>query len=85
VDAIETYGGRHYGVQCGTLSEPRAPSFEYAEDTPDPGRAGFAVLTWRDGLLLPPELVECDDAGVAWFRGEPVTVRPRVRVRAGRL
>ena len=82
VDPIETYAGRHYGVQCGTLADPRGPQFEYAEDAPDPGRAGFVVLTWRAGLLQPPELVECDDAGVAWFRGEPVTVKPRLRVRA---
>lgn len=79
---IETYGGRHWGVQCGTLSDPRGPHTEYGEDAPDAGRAGFVVLTWRDWLLLPPELAEVDDAGVCWFRGQPVTVRPRVKVRA---
>lgn len=82
VDAIETYAGRHYGVQTGTLADPRGPHTEYAEDSPDAGRSGFVVLTWRDGLLLPPEIAECDDAGVTWFRGEPVTVKPRIRVQA---
>jgi hypothetical protein len=82
VDAIETYAGRHYGIQCGTLADPRGPQFEYGEDTPDAGRAGFVVLTWRSGLLQPPELAEVDDAGVCWFRGEPVTIKPRVRVAA---
>lgn len=82
VDAIETYAGRHYGVQSGTLADPRGPHAEYAEDAPDAGRSGFVVLTWRDGLLLPPEIAETDDAGVTWFRGEPVTTRPRIRVPA---
>lgn len=81
---IETYAGRHWGVQCGTLCDPRSPAFEYGEDTPDPGRAGFVVLTWVAGIMQPPELAECDDAGVCWFRGEPITVKPRVRVQAGR-
>jgi hypothetical protein len=84
VDAVETYAGRHYGVQTGTLGHPRGAHAEYAEDNPDAGRAGFVVLTWRAGVLQPPELCEVDDAGVAWFRGEPVTVKPRVRVQAGR-
>lgn len=84
VDAIETYAGRHWGVQGGTLADTRSPAFEYGEDAPDKGRSGFVVLTWRAGVLQPPELCEVDDAGVAWFRGEPVTVKPRVRVRAGR-
>lgn len=79
---VSTYAGRHWGVQCGTLSDPRGPHTEYAEDAPDPGQAGFVVLTWREGLMLPPELAECDDAGVCWFRGEPISLKPRVRVRA---
>jgi hypothetical protein len=29
-------------------------------------------------------LCEVDDAGVPWFRGEPVALKPRVRVKAGR-
>ncbi len=81
---IETYAGRHWGVQCGLLAHPRAPAFEYAEDPPDAGCAGFAVLTWRSGILQPPEFCEVDAAGVAWWRGEPVTIKPRVRVQAGR-
>ena len=85
VDAVETYAGRHYGVQTGTLGHPRGAHAEYAEDSPDAGRAGFVVLTWRAGVLQPPELCEVDDAGVAWFRGEPVTVKPRIRVQAGRV
>jgi hypothetical protein len=33
--------------------------------------SGFAVLTFRNGKLLPPELCEVID-GVAYFRGEEV-------------
>lgn len=78
---IQSYSGTRYGVQCGTLANPRSAAFEYGEDHPSPGRAGFVVLTWAAGLLQPPELAECDDAGVCWFRGEPVAVKPRVRVK----
>ena len=83
VSPIEDYRGRRWGVECGFLSHKRHAAFEYAEDGPSHSRPGFAVLTWRGGVLLPPELVEVDDAGVAWFRGDAVAVnKPRVRVRA---
>jgi len=83
VTPIEDYRGRRWGVECGFLSHKRHAAFEYAEDAPSYSRPGFAVLTWRGGVLLPPELVEVDDAGVAWFRGDAVAVnKPRVRVRA---
>lgn len=80
---IEDYAGRRYAVQCGALVDVRGPQVEYHEDAPNAGRPGFAVLTWTGGILQPPELVEVDDAGVAWFRGEPVALKPRVRVKAG--
>lgn len=81
--AVETYRGRHWGVECGFLSTRDHAAFEYTEDAPTYARPGFAVLTWRNGILQPPELVELDDANVAWFRGEPVaTEKPRYRVKA---
>lgn len=80
---IEDYRGRRWGVECGFLSHKRHAAFEYAEDAPSYSRPGFVVLTWRSGVLLPPELVEVDDAGVAWFRGDAVAIRkPRVKVKA---
>jgi hypothetical protein len=45
--------------------------FLAAWDGPPPGCSGFAVLTIRDGQLLPPELVEVID-GRACFRGSYV-------------
>lgn len=65
------YRGRRYGVQTGTLADPTGPQFEYAENGAAPHCSGFAVLTFKDGQLLPPELCEIIQ-GRAWFRGEVV-------------
>lgn len=81
VRPLTDYNGTRWGVQAGMMASLHHPAHEYAEDAPDPGQPGFAILTWLDGVLLPPELVTVDAAGVAWWRGEPVTLR--VRVKAG--
>ena len=65
------YNGRRWGVDSGTLAEPYGNQFAYTEDAPLNWCSGFAVLTFRDGKLLPPELCEVLD-GVAYFRGKPV-------------
>jgi hypothetical protein len=65
------YNGRRWGVDTGTLSDPMSPQFDYGENNPTPHTSGFAVLTFKDGRLLPPELVEVLD-GVAYFRGATV-------------
>lgn len=65
------YTGRRYGVDTGTLSDPLMPQFDYGENNPTPHTSGFAVLTFRDGKLLPPELCEVLN-DVAYFRGEMV-------------
>lgn len=63
------YNGIRWGVDGGTLAEPNAPQFEYAENNPSPHTSGFAVLSFKDGRLLPPELVTVMD-GKAFFRSE---------------
>lgn len=63
------YNGTRYGVDTGTLADPMGPQFEYGEDSPKNHRSGFAVLTWRKGELLRPELCEVIN-GRACFRGE---------------
>ena len=63
------YNGRRYGVDTGTLSDPHGPQFDYAENNPSPHTSGFAVLTFKDGVLLPPELVEVLNDR-AYFRGQ---------------
>lgn len=65
------YTGRRYGVDTGTLANPHGPQFDYAENNPSPHTSGFAVLTFKNGRLLPPELVEVIDEA-AYFRGECV-------------
>jgi hypothetical protein len=56
-------------VDTGTLAQPHGPQFDYAENNPSPHTSGFAVLTFKDGVLLPPELVEVLDDR-AYFRGQ---------------
>lgn len=69
-------GGTLYGVDCGTLASPFGPQFDYAEDNPRNWRAGFAVLTFHEGMLMPPELVQVvdEERGLVYFRGEVIEV-----------
>jgi hypothetical protein len=72
---------RLWGVQCGMIGDPAWPCFNYRLAQPGQQQPGFIVLTWKDGELMTPEPCEVVN-GAAWFRGEPVA--GRVRVRAGR-
>ena len=65
------YTGTRYGVDTGTLAGIDDESFAYAEDSPKNWRSGFAVLTYDEGILLPPELCQVlDEAkGKCYFRG----------------
>lgn len=65
------YTGRKWGIRTGQLSEPYGPQFSYAEDNPRAHCSGFAVLTYRDFKLMPPELCYVID-GQAYFRGDKV-------------
>ena len=65
------YNGRRWGIDTGTLSEPDAAQFDYAEDAAKNWGSGFVVLTFRDGQLGPPEFCEVIN-GRAWFRGAVV-------------
>jgi len=68
--------GTRYGVDTGSLADVWGAQFEYTEDGTRNHRAGFAVLTFRHGKLLPPELVEVidEDEGLVCFRGQVVAV-----------
>jgi hypothetical protein len=60
-----------FGVDCGTLADPNGPQFvHYSEDNPKDHRSGFAVLTFRKGELLWPELVHVFSENTVEFRGE---------------
>lgn len=70
------YTGTRYGIDTGTLANPWGPQFHYMEDGPRNWRSGFAVLTFHEGKLLPPELLHVIDeaAGTVSFRGQVVKV-----------
>lgn len=65
------YRGRRYGVQTGTITALDGPQTEYQENGPPNACPGFAVLTFKNGELLPPELCEVRD-DKAFFRNEQV-------------
>ena len=67
--AIVNRRGRMWGIETGMLNEPHAPQFEYTEGQQTRWTAGFVLLTFKAGRLLPPELCETVD-GTAYFRGK---------------
>lgn len=58
-----------YGVDTGCVADKDHRAFSYTEDSALDWRSGFAVLTYKDGVLMPPELVTKMDAKTVWFRG----------------
>lgn len=75
-------GGTNWAVECGTTADVNAPCFEYLRGLAPQWQQGFAVLTFRDGELLPPELCTVHGGG-AYFRGELIAGRGRVRAKTG--
>jgi hypothetical protein len=74
VTPYSDYNGNRFGVDTGTLAEPYGPQFAYGEDNPLNHRSGFAILTFKDGKLLWPELVHKWDEGQVEFRGQIINV-----------
>lgn len=75
VTPFSDYNGRRYGVDTGTLADPYGPQFiDYTEGNPVNWCSGFAVLTFKDGKMLSPELVRKWDENVIEFRGELIEV-----------
>lgn len=65
------YNGTRYGVDTGCIADPDHRAFvDYTEDSPKNWRDGFAVLTFKNGRLLPPELVSRWTNDSITFRGE---------------
>jgi hypothetical protein len=59
-----------YGVDTGTLADIDGPQFvDYLEGRIPAWRSGFAVLTWKNGQMLFPELVMKHDEDHIQFRG----------------
>lgn len=76
VTPYSDYNGTRYGVDTGCLADPHGSQFGYAEDNPKNHRSGFAVLTYYNGKLMPPELCEVidEDEGLVHFRGKLFSV-----------
>jgi hypothetical protein len=75
VTPYDDYNGTRYGVDTGTLADPHGPQFtNYLEEGPTNWRSGFAVLTFRDGRLLWPEVCKVWAPGFIEFRGQVMDV-----------
>ena len=75
VNPLSDYNGTRWGVDCGTLADPYGPQFyNYTELNPLNWRAGFAVLTFKDGKLLWPETVWASGPDEVQWRGEIIRV-----------
>lgn len=75
VTPYDDYNGTRFGVDTGTLAEPTGPQFEnYLEHSPTNWRSGFVVLTFKDGILLWPEVVRVLDKDKIDFRGQVIEV-----------
>lgn len=71
VTPFSDYNGDRYGVDTGCLADVNAQCFtDYTEDNPKNWRSAFGLLTFRDGALLPPEIVTAWDSKHVAFRGE---------------
>lgn len=72
VQPVTDYNETRYGVDAGTMADPDARQFDYAEENPHGHRSGFTLLTIVNGHLLMPELVKvCDwEPDSVEFRGE---------------
>jgi hypothetical protein len=75
VTPYSDYTGTRYGVDTGTVAEPDGAQFiNYTEAAPMNWRSGFAILTFKDGRLLMPQLVQKWDADHVEFAGEVIKV-----------
>lgn len=75
VTPYSDYNGTRFGVDGGCIADPDHAAFtDYTEDNPKNWRSGFAVLTFKDGEMLWPEVVSVMDKKRVQFRGEIYTV-----------
>ena len=75
VTPLDDYRGTRWGCDTGTLADPRGPQFkDYLEDNSTDWRSGFVMLTFKDRMLLWPEVVRVIDEGRVDFRGAIIEV-----------
>lgn len=58
-----------YGVDTGCVADKEHRAFTYTEDAPKDWRSGFALLTYRAGRLMYPELITKWSDKEVQFRG----------------
>jgi hypothetical protein len=63
-----------YGVDTGCVADKEHRAFTYTEDAPLDWRSGFALLTYRDGRLMYPELITKWSDKEVQFRGQVIRV-----------
>lgn len=64
------FKGTHYGIKTGMLADDDQKEFDYRLGKPGLNwQSGFAVLTWKNGILLHPEFAAVRDDGRCYFRG----------------
>lgn len=68
------YNGTRYGIDTGCVADPYHAAFSYAEDNPRNWISGFAVLTFKDGKLLMPDLCAVWSKNEVQFRGQIIKV-----------
>jgi hypothetical protein len=75
VTPLDDYNGTRWGVDTGTLADPKGPQFiDYTEDGILDWRSGFAVATFHNGKMLWPELCRVLEFGKVDFRGHVIDV-----------
>ncbi len=70
------YAGLHWGVRCGFLGDsPLDPQYVHYLEAREPNWSpAFVVLTFKDGLMLQPELCLKHSDDAVEFRGEVIAV-----------
>lgn len=67
------YKGTRYGIQTGTLADPKEnPFFDYTLGTPLNWQSGFVILTFIHGKLQQPELATVNSDNNVFFRGKNI-------------
>ncbi len=82
VTPFTDYNGTRYGIDTGCVAETDHEAFvDYTEDNPKNWISGFAVLTFRDGRLMYPELVTKWDEEHVQFRGQLERVKSDAKTK----
>lgn len=71
VTAVRNRNGSHWGIEDGMLGDPMHKAFEYAEGAVSRAQPGFVLITFREGIMMPPETCELID-GRPVFRADYV-------------